>query len=405
MLGYFSGRSALKELVYPHERTLGTVTLVLGVLVWLALIAGTFGMALIALAVGYLIYLFAQSALISHIKGNGVQLSRQQFPDLYEQFVACCDRLQLLQRPAVYVLNGNGGLNAFATKFLGTQYVVLLSDVVDAMKKNADGVRFYIGHELGHLRMKHLSGHLLRWPVLWLPLLGAAYSRARESTCDRHGAACCSSSDNAVRALAALSAGSERWETLDIAAYSRQMEHTSGFWMSFHELIGSYPWLSKRVARIAKPDATVPDRNGLAYVLAALIPYAGRLGAGFGVIFFVYLIGVLAAVAIPAYQDYTVKAKLDNVVKETQVVRDGLAKRYESTKQIPASLPQAGLPSILPDGTRLRLNPEGMVLIASTNNGEIVFVPRAAADGHVAWSCRAGDKLKPAQLPPSCQNL
>jgi len=162
----------MNELVYPRERTLGTITLVVGLLIWLGLIIGTFGAALIVLAVGFVLYLFAQSALIAHIKGNGVELSETQFPDLYTQFTACCDRLQMQNRPQVYILNGNGGLNAFATKFLGAQFVVLMSDVVDAMDKHSDGVRFYIGHELGHLRMKHLSGHFLRWPALWLPLIG-----------------------------------------------------------------------------------------------------------------------------------------------------------------------------------------------------------------------------------------
>ena len=206
----------MNELVYPRDRTLGSITLVLGILVWLGLIIGTFGGALIALALGFVLYLFAQSTLIAHIKGNGVELSETQFPDLYAHFTACCDRLQIVKRPQAFILNGNGALNAFATRFLGAQYVVLMSNVVDAMDMHADGVRFYIGHELGHLRMKHLNGHLLRWPVLWLPLLGAAYSRARESTCDRHGLACSSSPQSAAQALAALSAGAERWKQMDV---------------------------------------------------------------------------------------------------------------------------------------------------------------------------------------------
>lgn len=297
----------MKELVYPHERTLGAVTLVLGLLVWLALIVGTFGIALIVLAVGFIAYLFIQSTLIAHIKGNGVELTETQFPDLYAQFEACCNQLQMSGRPKAYILNGNGGLNAFATKFLGTQYVVLLTDVVDAMSKHADGVRFYIGHELGHLRMKHLSGSLLRWPVLWLPLLGAAYSRARESTCDRHGLACSGTPEGAARALGALAAGSERWKDLAIDDYRRQARHTSGFWMSFHELTAGYPWLTKRVTRVVDPANRMPRRNGFAYLLAALVPYAGRLGGGFGLLIFVYIFAVLAAIALPAYQDYTVK--------------------------------------------------------------------------------------------------
>lgn len=139
----------MNELVYPRERTLGNITLVLGLLIWLGLIVGTFGTALIGLVLGFVVYLFAQSTLITHIKGNGVELSEAQFPDLYAQFAACCDRLELKTHPQVYILNGNGGLNAFATKFLGARFVVLMSDVVDAMDNHADGVRFYIGHELG----------------------------------------------------------------------------------------------------------------------------------------------------------------------------------------------------------------------------------------------------------------
>ena len=60
----------MNELVYPRERTLGTITLVIGLLIWLFLIVGTFGGALIGLALGFVLYLFAQSALIAHIKGN-----------------------------------------------------------------------------------------------------------------------------------------------------------------------------------------------------------------------------------------------------------------------------------------------------------------------------------------------
>jgi Zn-dependent protease with chaperone function len=216
----------------------------LGLLAWLLLIVGTFGTALLILALGFVAYLFAQSALIAHIRGNGVELSESQFPDLYAHFQACCERLKLPTRPRAYIVNGNGTLNAFATKFLGLQYVVLMSDVIDAMDRHAEGVRFYIGHELGHLRLRHLSGHLLRWPVLWLPLLGAAYSRAKESSCDRHGLACCASPASAAHALAALSSGAKRWAKLDAAAYVRQSNDTGGFWMSFHELVASYPWLS-----------------------------------------------------------------------------------------------------------------------------------------------------------------
>jgi Zn-dependent protease with chaperone function/type II secretory pathway pseudopilin PulG len=394
----------MDELVYPRERTLGTITLVLGLVVWLGLVIGTFGAALVGLALGFLLYLFVQSTLIAHIKGNGVELSQTQFPDLYAHFSACCERLQISKPPQAYVLNGNGGLNAFATKFLGTQYVVLLSGVVDAMEQHPDGVRFYIGHELGHLRMKHLSGHLLRWPALWLPLIGAAYARARESTCDRHGLACSSSPAAAAQALAALSAGAGRWRLIDLPAYVAQTRHSTGFWMSFHELTAGYPWLSKRAARVMQTGAPMPARHGLAYVLAAFVPYAGRLGAGFGMLMLAYIIALLAAVALPAYQDYSVKAKLTGSVVASKSARDALGNYYQSKQQTPDSLQALGLTPQLPDGSELLLEPQSMVLTVKTKQGELVFTPTVNDAGQVVWDCRNGEGLKPTQIPANCRS-
>jgi type II secretory pathway pseudopilin PulG len=278
-----------------------------------------------------------------------------------------------------------------------------MSDVVDAMAQQPDGVRFYIGHELGHLRMKHLSGHLLRWPVLWLPLIGAAYSRACESTCDRHGLACSESPARAARALAALSAGAERWKQLDVGAYRRQLEESSGFWMSFHELIAGYPWLTKRVARVMDTRATVPRRNGFAYLPALIVPYAGRLGGGFSLLITVYIIGLLAAIAIPAYQDYTVRAKNEAIFSESGTAREALAGYYEENREIPASLEAVGIAPTLSDGSELHLDTKGMILNVVTAHGEIVFTPSADEQGNVSWSCSAGEGMRPAQLPMQCR--
>lgn len=396
--------TVMDELVYPRERTLGTLTLILGLLIWLLLIVGTFGAALLLLLVGFVLYLFTQSALIARIKGNGVELSEAQFPDLHAHFTACCERLKITRRPKVYILNGNGALNAFATQFLGLQYVVLLSDVIDAMDRHAEGVRFYIGHELGHLRLRHISGHLLRWPVLWLPLIGAAYARARETSCDRHGLACCSSSASAAHALAALSSGTKRWAKLDPAAYIRQAHESRGFWMSFHELVGGYPWLTKRFARLMSPKAPLPRRNGFAYLPALLVPYAGRLGAGFGFIALVYVIGVGAAVAIPAYQSYQTRELMTAVINESRPARLSLAQYYETQHRIPTTLEQAGVTTTLPDGTALILNTQGMRLTVHTAHGDLVFVPHPGNDGRVVWGCTNGDGLKQLSLPKLCNS-
>jgi len=391
----------MNDLIYPRERTLGTITLALGLMAWFALIVGTFGSALIALLMGFELYLFVQSTLIAYIRGNGVELSETQFPDLYTQFTECCDQLQMAEKPQAYILNGNGGLNAFATKFLGTQYVVLLTDVVDAMDKHDDGVRFYMGHELGHLRMKHISGHFMRWPVLWLPLLGAAYSRARESTCDRHGLACCQSPEGAARALAALAAGTKRWQQLDVTAYVKQTHYTSGFWMSFHELTAGYPWLTKRAARVMDTEMSMPRRNAFSYLFAAFIPYAGRLGAGFGVLMLIYIIGTLSAVGIPAYQQYTTLTELNTTITSSQNVRDALGNYYLNNQKIPESLGVVGFQPELSDGSIMSLAND-MILTISTQKGELIFTPSVNALGEIVWDCTNGEGLNSEQLPPSC---
>src|SRR5205823_12469961 len=93
--------------------------------------------------------------------------------------------------PNLFLANGNGTLNAFAAQATGHDYVVLSNELfVNLYNGNQDGLRFILGHELGHIRLHHVS--------LWyqisvaysqvIPLLGPALSRLREYSCDRHGA-------------------------------------------------------------------------------------------------------------------------------------------------------------------------------------------------------------------------
>ncbi len=406
---------SVSQPIYPRDRTLTVLTLVLGLCIWAAglFASGTFGGArglaglivvfLPVLVISFLVYLFARSGLIAHLKGHGIEVTEAQFPDLDRQLTHCCETLGVSTRPATYVLNGNGVLNAFATWFLGRKFVVLLSSIVDAMDENPDGVRFYIGHELAHvLRHDNPLVWALRWPALRFPLIGAAFSRARESTCDLHGLACSESRETAARSLAALSAGARRWKTVAFVSLERQLQASSGFWMSFHELTASYPWHAKRVIRVLHEQPNIPGRNPFAYLLAAFVPYAGRLGSGFGVLIYVYVIGILAAIAVPAYQDYTIRANLTVALNESQTARDGLAHYYLANKQIPASLNAAGIDASAPGGVTMSVDPKGMVLSVTVKGHSLLFTPHRDAQGNVVWAC-SGPGLKPAQVPPGCR--
>ena len=74
---------------------------------------------------------------------------------------------------------------------------MLLSDMVDAYSARPSAVNFYIGHELGHIRQRHRRWAPWLWPASMLPLVGAAYARAREYSCDLHGAHCCATREEA----------------------------------------------------------------------------------------------------------------------------------------------------------------------------------------------------------------
>jgi Zn-dependent protease with chaperone function len=305
-----SNRSTnLGELVYKNETTLFILHFAFATIFWLMLVVGTMGMALLYMLGLFIGYLFAQSALIAWIKGNGVRISADQFPDLHDRYTRCCQTLGLTPYPDAYLINGGGILNAFATRFLGRHFVVLYSNVVDALESSPEAINFYIGHELGHIQRKHLQWGPYIWPASILPLLGAAYSRSREYTCDQFGRACCNGPQPAVQGLVALAAGEKRWATLSVPAYLAQAEDTGGFWMSFHELVADYPWLVKRAARLDNPDYSSPMRNPLAWLIALFVPRFGVGGGMIGLLIMVAVIGILSAIAIPAYQDFANRAK------------------------------------------------------------------------------------------------
>ncbi len=402
------------DLIYKNEKTLFGIMLALSALLWTVLVLGTLGLALVYGLVFFLVYCFAQSALISHIKGTGVQITEQQFPDLHRQIAACCDKLGQADHPDAYLMQMGGAFNAFATRFLGRDFLVLYSDVVDALADNPDALNFYIGHEIGHIKRKHLKWSAVLLPASLLPLIGAAYSRAREYTCDRHGLAACENPVNAEFGMAALAAGGKRWRTMSKTSYIAQTQQTDRFWMSFHELVGDYPWLVKRMGALRAlaqgQEPNQPRRHPMAVLLALFVPRLG-MGGGGGLIVTVAMVGVLAAVAIPAYQAYVQKAQVAAAYRGGRQAGAAVERYYFATTNIPATLEAAGASAHPADNKSvelIQLNPENAQIrvltriVSAHGQGSLVFTPSLAEGKRMVWKCSAED-LNVQALPPDCR--
>jgi Zn-dependent protease with chaperone function len=184
------------------------------------------------------------------IRGTAVELSPRQYPDLYRTADDFARRLGLSRRPQIYLGNGNGTLNAFAAQATGHDYVALSNELfVNLYESNRDGLRFILGHELGHIRLHHVS--------LWyqlavayserIPILGPTLSRLREYSCDRHGAYL---SPAGSTGLVLLASGRYTEHTTDVDELVRQGRELHGFWVGLAQLPRSHPFTVRRLERL-----------------------------------------------------------------------------------------------------------------------------------------------------------
>ena len=180
-------------------------------------------------------------------RGSAVRLSPRQFSDIYAVKDDFARRLNLRRDPEIYLMSGNGTLNAFAASTFGYDFVVIHSELFsNTYEKNKDALAFIIGHELGHLRL----GHTRLWYQLStayvdrVPLLGKFLSRAREFSCDRHGAYL---APRGEVGLVLLAAGRYVYKEVDVADLLEQARRFRGFWPAVAQLPQSHPFTVRRL--------------------------------------------------------------------------------------------------------------------------------------------------------------
>ena len=144
------------QLVHPKETTYFALVLVFSILAYLALLLSIFGIIVIGALVIFSYCIHALS--MASIRRNGVRISQQQFPEIYAKAEMLAQKMELEKMPNIYVMESQGVLNAFATRFFQARnMVVIYSEIFDLHENNReDELMFVLTHEFAHLKRRHV---------------------------------------------------------------------------------------------------------------------------------------------------------------------------------------------------------------------------------------------------------
>lgn len=285
------------NLTMPREKLLFRILLVVSILMWIGIAASIIGI-FYTLTLGLILWL-GNGLFVAYLRSEGVEVKSDQMPELYNKYIAACKKLEIEKNPKLYIIQAGGLLNAFATRHASRDFVVLYSDMLESFGPESNEVMFILGHELGHIKRKHIAKQLMLCPGLFIPLLAPAYLRACESSCDRYGAFVAEDMNASINAMMAISGGKQLYQNMNPAAFAKQHFYERGFFISWHEIISGYPTLSKRVydlLSIANNDlnAKRASRSFLAYVFGLFsLGRAGTYPLIFIVITCFIVVGIL----------------------------------------------------------------------------------------------------------------
>lgn len=255
-------------------------SLIFSILIYVLAVVSIIGIA-IALSLLALI-LFSNALMLGSIRGNGIRIHERQFPDVYENVQAMSKEMGLKNVPDVFVIQSEGALNAFATRFFGRNMVVLYSEVFElAREQGMDELNFIIAHELAHVKRRHVWKNILIMPAGFIPFLSQAYSRSCEYTCDRHAAYAIQNVAASKRALTLLGVGKQMYTEVNEDAYREQIATESNSFVWLSEVLSSHPRLPKRIQALEQFDKSgvpVYTQNHGKIALGATLIFGGLIG-------------------------------------------------------------------------------------------------------------------------------
>jgi len=112
----------------------------------------------------------------------------------------------------------------------------------------------------------------------------------------------------------------------------------------------------------------------------------------------VAIIGILAAIAIPAYQDYTIRAQVSEGMNLAAAAKAAVAESFLNRGQAPVNRTQAGMSPVATDTvgkyvTQVEVT-KGVIAITygnSANTGitgkTLELVPYISVDNSISWRC------------------
>ena len=132
----------------------------------------------------------------------------------------------------------------------------------------------------------------------------------------------------------------------------------------------------------------------------------------------VAIIGILAAIAIPAYQDYTVRAKVTELINAAGVCKTSVAEYYQTKGTMPDDITKSGCstsgtlnsvpPAISATGDIKVDATGGLASQLGAGTGTFGYKAQISAAGSpiTAWDCTSTNTITniiPKYLPASCR--
>ena len=117
----------------------------------------------------------------------------------------------------------------------------------------------------------------------------------------------------------------------------------------------------------------------------------------------VAIIGILAAVALPAYQDYTVRARVSELILAASSAKTALSEGMQTTGSWSAVWMSSITISATGMITSATISTVGMIFVsgtAPTSSSIVTMTPQTTTDNKLIWSC-TGTPSK--YMPASCR--